>query len=149
MPTYCYECESCDARQQHTLSISSHPEEMPCGCGGRAAQLYNWQGDSFVKGRDRPFKLDERCAVIDWNKGNTPEKQEARYAKIVQETGTLARVNDKAAIKGGIRHIARVPREVVRSRNNEFGKDYLDPSQQSTSDIKDKLKADGLLFQRR
>jgi len=148
VPTYAYECPDCDGRQQHELSIASHPETMPCACGGTAAQLFNWQGQCIVKGRERPWKLDETCLPIGWDKGNTGAKQEARYKKIVDSTAKRAREVDKKAIRGGIRHIARVPREVARLRSNQFGKDYLDPASQSVSELKSKLKSDGLLFQK-
>lgn len=122
---------------------------MPCGCGGTAVKIINWRGDCVVKGTERPWKLDERCAPIGWNHGNTSEAQERRYTKIVEETKKLAVANDRKAIKGGVRQIAKVPREVLRLRQNQYGKDYLDPASQSADEIKSKLRSDGLLFHRR
>lgn len=147
MPTYTYECECCSEQQDHWLSIASQPETMECRCGGQARKIINWRGDSTVKGNQKDFKLSATDVPIGWERGNTdPVKQEARYRKIIESERSRAVANDKAAIKNGLRKIASVPRELMRTRSNQFGKDYLDPSSQSTTEIKQKLKEDGLLF---
>ena len=147
MPTYCYECPDCEGRQSHRLSISSHPEEVPCGCGGTASQLYNWQGETIVRGKERPIQLSATDVPIGWENGNTdPQKQHERYAKLIGDTRNLAIANDKSAIKGGIRQIAKVPRELHRLRSKQYGKEYYDPSKQSADELKQKLRSDGLLF---
>lgn len=148
MPTYCYECPDCDGQQEHFLSITSHPEVMACSCGGTAAMLFNWQGDCFAKGNERQIKLDPTCVPIGWDRGNTGAQQEERYRRIVNDTAKRARSVDKQAIKGGIRHIARMPRELQRLRQSQYGKAYLDPSQQSADELKSKLRSDGVLFHR-
>jgi putative FmdB family regulatory protein len=146
MPTYTYECDTCGCVYEHRRSILEHEPTVACGCGSEARQVFNWQGETVVKGNMPAYKLDHTCMPIGWERGNTGEQQEQRYSRMVNDTRKRARAVDKQAIKGGIRHIAKVPREIVRMRSNQFGKDYLDPSEQSTSEIKAKLRADGMLF---
>jgi len=147
MPTYTYECGGCGAVYERRTSMQDHSPTVACGCGTLAEQVFNWQGDSFSKGNMLDYKLDASCVPIGWERGNTDvDQQQQRYSTMVQETRKRARKNDKQAIKGGIRHIAKVPREIVRMRSNQFGKDYLDPSAQSVTELKSKLKADGMLF---
>lgn len=147
MPTYSYVCDNCGGHQEHFLALSQHKTTQPCGCGAVARQEINWQGESFVRGGERPFKLDPLCVPVGWQHGNTDcEKQEERYRQIIGEARKNARANDKRAIKGGVRLIAKVPREVDRMRKNQYGKDYYDPSTQSTGQLKEKFKADGLLI---
>lgn len=147
MPTYTYACEACGVEQEHHTPISAHTATVPCGCGSLAAQVYNWQGETIVKGQQYAFKKDAACLPVGWEHGNLdPDRQEQRYAKLIRETKKRARQVDKQACKGGIRHIASIPRELVRMRSNQFGKDYFDPSEQSTKELKDKLKRDDLLF---
>ena len=147
MPTYTYECAACNKRHELITSISARKAEVPCECGGTADRVFDWQGHSFTKGVERPWKLDATSLPIGWLDGNTGAKQEKRYRKIVEEKRKLARRNDRKAIQQGIRHIASVPREVLRERNKQYGKDYLDPTIQTTSELKIKLKSDGLLLQ--
>lgn len=120
---------------------------MPCACGAKAERVYDFSRVQVcVLGNQRDFKLDATCVPIGWDKGNTAEKQEARYRKLIAENKKKALAVDKQAIKGGIRHIATVPREFHRMRSNQYGKKYFDPASQSTTEIKQKLKSDGLLF---
>lgn len=121
---------------------------MPCPCGGTAARVIDWGGHCIVRGVERPFKLDATSAPIGWERGNTAEAQEARYSRLIEKRRKAARANDKQAIKGGIRSIASVPRELVRERSKQYGKDYFDPTAQSAGELKEKLKSDGLLFHR-
>lgn len=117
-----------------------------CACGGMAERSFTACPEVLVLGAARDWKIDHRSVPIGWERGNTGREQEARYAAHIEATRKLARANDKKAIRGGIRHIATVPREAVRARNNQFGKDYLDPTQQSTTELKRKLRSDGFLF---
>lgn len=147
MPTYVYQCSCCGERQEHFLPMSQRTDSVPCDCGKEAERIFDCSNVSVCnKGAMRDFKLDATSVPIGWERGNTAEKQEARYRKIVGEARNTARAVDKQAIKGGIRHIAKVPREFHRMRSNQFGKAYLDPATQSTAELKDKLKSDGLLF---
>lgn len=148
MPTYCYRCPECGAEQEHRQSILlPSPDTQSCECGGSAERLFSSTVQVICKGAERDMKLDSSCVPIGWEKGNTDAaRQEQRYSKLIQETRTRARAVDKQAIKGGIRHIASVPRELHRMRSNQFGKDYLDPASQSKGELKAKLKSDGLLF---
>lgn len=150
MPRHDYRCDECGAEVEIVHPISSPPPEaIDCStCLGRAARVFDFSNVQVcVRGVQRDFKLDASHVPVGWERGNTDaQQQEARYTKIVAETGARARAVDKQAIKGGIRHIATVPRELHRARTNQFGKDYLDPGSQSTSELKEKLKADGLLF---
>ena len=126
--------------------MAEHVAVLPCECGGIARQVF---GDVqvFVKCNQRPFKLDATCVPIGWERGNTdPQKQQARYERRINGYKKLAQQNDKQAIKGGIRHIGSVPRELVRMRRNQYGPDYLDPSVNSPTEIKEQLKSDGLYF---
>lgn len=150
MPTYTYKCSSCEEEQEHWLTMSQRTDTKPCVCGGVASQVFNWGGDSCVLGNERPFKLDKFCVPIGWERGNTDcDAQEARYAKIIGNHRKLAVKNDKAAIKGGIRHRGSVPRELMRMRQRQYGKSYLDPTQNSPKEIESQLASDGLLFQKR
>lgn len=146
MPTYAYKCEACGSEQEHMTSMSNRKDEMPCGCGGVAQHFINWDGASYVKGNQRDFKLDAVSVPIGWEKGVTGAEQQARYDQHIRATKKLAQQNDKQAIKGGIRHIASVPLELMRSRQNQYGKDYLNPCANSAAEIKDQLKSDGLYF---
>lgn len=147
MPRYEYECAACGERQEFITSMSNHRAQVTCDCGGTATQLYETCPEVCVKGGERPFKLDASCVPIGWQHGNTDASvQERRYADLIKSTKADAVKNDKAAIKGGIRHIAKLPRELVRMRQNQYGKDYLDPAQNTVTEIKEKLKSDGLLF---
>jgi putative FmdB family regulatory protein len=145
LPTYAYQCESCGTRHEKVVAMSQHSEVSTCACGEQAQQVCNWQGDVIVKGNCRPFKLDGTCVPIGWEHGNTDvDKQQARYSKLIAEKKKLARHNDKQAIKGGIRHIASVPRELYRMRRNQYGKDYLNPAALSEKELVAQLKSDGL-----
>jgi len=147
MPTYDYECPKCGGRQEVILSISDHQETLPCECGGIAERVFLTAPVVLVKGNQPDFKLDWTDMPIGWEHGNTDcVAQERRYAKIINETKKLAIENDREAIKGGIRHIARIPKELDRARSKQFGNDYFEPSMQSKDDLKAKLKADGMLF---
>ena len=147
MPRYDYQCAACGERQEQFFRMADHRPTVECECGGQAAQVFETLPEVCVKGNQREFKLDNMCAPVGWEHGNTDsEKQERRYKALIESTRAEAKKNDKAAIKGGIRHIAKVPRELARMRGNQFGKDYLDPSKQSATEIKSKLKSDGLLF---
>lgn len=145
MPTYVYACEACGVRHEKIVAMSQHSPVSTCACGHEASQTFDeWTGEVLVKGNQRPFKLDGTCVPIGWERGNTAEKQDARYRRLVAEKKKLARQNDKQAIKGGIRHIASVPRELYRMRRNQYGKDYLNPSALSESELVSQLKSDGL-----
>jgi putative FmdB family regulatory protein len=147
MPTYTYECEGCGAVHERRTSMSDHSPTIACGCGELASQVWNWQGESFVKGRERPFKLDGTCVPIGWEKGNTDcEKQEARYRTMIAAERKAAKSNRKQATKQGIRKIGSVPRELMRMRQNQYGKEYLSPSDQGAGEVKSQLKSEGLLF---
>lgn len=147
MPTYTYECPSCEGRQEHWLGIASHPDAMPCKCGGTAEQVMNWDGGTIVRGRTRDFKLDAMSVPVNWEYGNTDvAAQHRRYEKHIGEKRKLAIQNEKAAIKGGFRQIACIPRELDRMRSNQFGKDHFSTTTQSIGKLKEKLKADDLLF---
>lgn len=148
MPTYCYRCDRCGEEQEawHTITTPA-PDTLGCSCGKKAKRVFSADVEVLVKGRERPMKLDHTCVPIGWERGNTSAaKQEARYSREIQETRNRAHAVDKQAIKNGIRHIAKVPRELHRMRTNQYGKDYYDPSQQSVGELKAKLKSDGLLF---
>jgi putative FmdB family regulatory protein len=147
MPRYGYQCPSCDAAFDVTCSWSDYRPEQACECGGLASRVFDTTFEVCVKGNQLPFKLDATCVPVGWEKGNTDaDAVERAHAKMVASYKKRAKEVDKQAIKGGIRHIARVPRELARMRNKQFGKDYLDPSAQSAKELKDKLKADGQLF---
>jgi len=152
VPRYDYRCGECGAEVEIQQSISTPPPEfVDCAeCAARAARVFDFSKVQVcVRGVQRDFKLDASHVPVGWEHGNTDaKKQERRYTKIVEETGARARAVDKQAIKGGIRHIATVPRELHRARSNQFGKDYFDPASQSVGELKEKLKADGLLFHR-
>lgn len=139
---YGFRCGDCDHEQELSCSWSARPSVLPCPeCGGTAEPVISGGGEVMVLGNQRPWRLDHTCVPIGWEKGNTdPDKQEARYRTLINETRKLAIQNDKAAIKGGIRHVASVPREVHRMRTGQYGKDYYE------TDTKRKLKEDGLLF---
>lgn len=129
------------------MSIVSKPDTVPCECGGVAERIINWDGNTIVKGSERPYKLDWTSVPVNWEHGNVdPNAQQRRYERHIAEKRKLAVQNDKKAIKGGIRQIASIPRELWRMRTNQYGKDYFSASTQSTAELKTKLKADGLLF---
>jgi len=137
---YDYLCHSCGAETEVVRSIKDAPAPVSCSCGAEMRQQF-CDIEVIVKGGERPFKLDPLCVPVGWEHGNTdPEKQERRYKRIIERDRKAARANDKAAIKGGIRKIATVPRELHRMRTNQYGKDYYE------TDTKQKLKSDGLLF---
>ena len=147
MPRYGYECSSCHAAFEVTCSWSDYRPEQACECGGVAQRVFDADVQVCVKGNALPFHLDATDVPVGWQHGNTDaEKQERRHSKMVAQFKKRAKEVDKQAIKGGIRHIARVPRELQRMRTKQFGKDYFDPSAQTTTELKDKLKADGQLF---
>jgi hypothetical protein len=129
---------------ERRTSMKDHSPTVQCGCGTLASQVFNWQGESFVKGNERPFKLDASCVPIGWEHGNTGPRQQERYSKLIAEKKKQARRVDKQAIKGGIRHIASVPRELYRARRNQYGMDYLNPAATTEKELVDQLKADGL-----
>jgi len=144
MPTYTYECDGCGAMYERHTSMKDHSPTVQCGCGTLASQVFNWQGESFVKGNERPFKLDGTCVPIGWERGNTGPAQQRRYEKLIAATKKAARKNDKQAIKGGIRLDAKVPRELLRARQNQYGKDYLNPCVLSGKELTEQLKSEGL-----
>lgn len=139
---YDFQCAVCGAVEEHRFRMADKPDHVACAtCGGRAESIFNAEIQVIVRGGERPFKLDATCLPIGWDKGNTDaEAQERRYAKIINTERKRAVENDKNAIRGGIRKIATVPRELHRMRTQQYGKDYYQ------SDTKAKLKADGLLF---
>jgi len=145
MPTYVYCCETCGTRHEKIVAMSQHSAVSTCVCGCKAAQTFDeWSGEVLVKGNCRPFKLDGTCVPIGWERGNTAEAQDARYRKHIAEKKKLARQNDKQAIKGGIRHIGSVPRELLRMRRNQYGNDYLNPCSLSEGELVSQLKSDDL-----
>ena len=146
MPTYVYCCETCGTRHDKIVAMSQHSPVSTCVCGCKARQTFDeWSGEVLVKGNQRPFKLDGTCVPVGWEHGNTDvQKQDERYRKLIAEKKQLARKNDKQAIKGGIRHIASVPRELYRMRRNQYGKDYLNPAALSEKELVSQLKSDGL-----
>lgn len=146
MPTYTYRCEACGEGQEQFLPFSAYKPEVPCSCGELARRTYEDCPEVLVKGNQRAIKLDATDVPIGWQSGNRdPEVQEKRYERLINAKRKLAIENDKAAIKGGIRQIASVPRELDRLRRKQFGKDYWDTTN-GKDDIKAKLKADGMLF---
>lgn len=147
MTTYAYVCPECGMRQEKILPISQHVSTQPCPCGAVAEQTFDACPAVLVKGNCYDFKLDVTDMPLGWDLGNTDcVAQERAYAKDIEETRKLAVANDKAAIKNGIRHIARVPRELLRTRRKQFGKDYMSATDNSPKELKQQLKADGLLF---
>lgn len=140
---YDYECSDCEHQFVVTCSWSDHQPTQVCPeCGGPAPQFFGYSNPQVcVKGNTKDFKLDATCVPLGWDKGNTDvDAQERAYAKKINEERKLAQANDKAAIKNGIRKIGSVPRELVRARQKQFGKDYWQ------SDIKAKLKEEGLYY---
>lgn len=147
MPTYTYCCERCGEVQEHFVPMSQRQASMACSCGAQAPQQINWEGEACAKGNRRPYELNAQCVPLGWEKGNVDcEAQEQAYSRIINNSKRLALQNDKKAIKGGIRMIGRVPRELMRMRQNQYGKDYLDASANSTTEVKAQLKSEGLLF---
>jgi len=143
MPRYDYQCDTCEAIEEHSFSMADKPESLSCSdkeCGGRSTSLIGRGTQFIVRGNERPMNLDATCLPIGFEKGNTGPEQQARYSKIINEKRKLAKLNDKEAIKGGIRHIGSVPRELDRLRKRQYGKDYY---QENT---KQRLAEDGLLF---
>lgn len=139
---YDFQCADCGATEEHRFRMADKPDHTRCSsCGGRAESIISADIEVLVHGNQRPFKLSETCLPVGWEKGNTDaDGQEAAYAEIINRERKLACETDKKAIKNGIRKIATVPRELHRMRTNQYGKDYYG------SDVKSKLKADGLLF---
>lgn len=145
MPTYTYRCEACGEGQEKFLPFSAYTPSVLCSCGKVACRTYEDCPEVLVKGNQRRIKLDATDVPIGWERGNRdPEAQERRYARHINAKKKLAIANDKAAIKGGIRQIASVPRELDRLRRKQFGKDYWDTT--NKDDIKAKLKSDEMLF---
>lgn len=137
------------------IPASKRKDTHPCECGGVAEQLlFDDEKDEservpglIIRGNQRPMKVSAIDFPVGWEKGNTnAERQEARYAEAIETTRRRAREVDKDAIKGGIRHIASIPRELHRLRSRQYGKGYFDPGSQSTAELKAKLKADRLYF---
>ena len=119
--------------------MAEKPDTLPCACGGVSTSLIA-ECEFILK--DSPFamKPDQFDLPIGWEKGNVdPDKQEARYGRMIDADRKRSRAYDKKAIKNGIRKIASVPRELYRLRQRKFGKDYWQ------DDTKNKLKRDGLL----
>lgn len=139
---YDFQCESCGAVEEHVFSMAQKPDHLQCKCGGQASSLISANIEFFAMGNQLDFKLDNwNNRPIGWENGNTDAAaQERTYARIVKNTKAAALANDKQAIKGGLRMIARQPREHFRARTHQFGKDFYQ------DDVKKKLKADGLLF---
>jgi putative FmdB family regulatory protein len=79
MPTYNYECNSCDYSQEEFLSIDKRkdPESVPCPkCGGKVAQvLTGFQNviDPYRLGRHKPNQdfVDRLKQVKKNNPGST------------------------------------------------------------------------------
>lgn len=143
---YEYQCDRCGHRQERILSMTEHVAVVLCECGNVARQCFDHDITVLVKGGSRDFKLDNVSVPIGWERGVTGAEQQARYDRTIRATKKLAQQNDKQAIKGGIRHIGSVPLELMRSRQNQYGKDYLDPCANSADEIKSQLKSDGLYF---
>lgn len=138
---YDFQCAECGAIEEHQFRMADKPDHVACKCGGRAESLINANIEAIVKGRERPFMLNETSRPVGWERGNTDcVAQENYYSQLVQSERKAAAAADKRAIKNGIRKIATVPREFHRMRTQQFGKDYY------RDDTKAKLKADGLLF---
>lgn len=147
MPRYGFECSRCQTAFDVTCSWEDYRPEQVCECGGQASRVFDTSFEVCVKGNTPKFELDGTCLPVGWEKGNTDAgAAEAAHGRKVRGLKKKAKEVDKKAIKGGIRHIASVPRELYRMRSKQFGKDYFDPSQQSKDDIKDKLKRDEQLF---
>lgn len=143
---YDYQCGTCGQVTERVCSMKEHAEvpDWKCPCGAEAFQLFNGNVEIIARGHQKSFDVDNlRNRPIGWERGNTAAAQVRRYDRIRNEAQKLAQANDKQAIKGGIRLIAKVPREKQRARQNQFGKDYWDPSRQSASELKQKLKDDG------
>jgi len=144
---YGYKCDACGTERDVFRSMSEAPQPVSCECGEAMHQTFNANVECCVKGGERAFKLDHTCMPVGWEHGNTDcDKQEKRYKRMIESEKARAIKNDRQAIKGGIRKIASVPRELHRMRSNQFGKEYLDPTKQSPGELKEKLKSDGLLF---
>jgi len=139
---YDFQCESCGAIEEHVFSMAGKPDHLQCKCGGLASSLFSADVQVVALGNQKDFKLDGwNNRPLGWERGNTDAAaQERAYSRIVKNTRTAALANDRQAIKGGMRMIARQPREHNRARLHQFGKDYY------RDDIKKKLKEDGLLF---
>jgi putative FmdB family regulatory protein len=143
---YGYKCDACGSERDVFRSMSEAPQPVACECSATMHQTFNANVECCVKGGERPFSLGATSMPIGWDKGNTGDAQERRYKQLIDSTRKEALKNDRQAIKGGIRHIAKVPREFHRMRTQQYGKAYLDPAEQSADSIKEKLKSDGLLF---
>jgi len=142
---YGYLCDACGSEPEVSCPMGQAPAEVACPCGAQAHQTFNANVQCIIRGNQRMFDVDNlNNRPIGWEWGNTAEAQNRRYSKITADAKKAARKVDKQAIKGGIRLIAKVPRELHRARSNQFGKDYFDPSKQSGAEMKQKLKEDGL-----
>lgn len=141
MPRYDYQCEDCGDVREHFFLMSEKPAEIECECGGVCSSIISGFVEVMVTGSTRPFKLDATCMPVGWEKGNVDNvAQEREYQRVIGNHKKLARRHDKQAIKGGIRHIGSVPRELHRMRQNQYGKDYWQ------QDTKKRLAEDDLLF---
>jgi putative FmdB family regulatory protein len=148
MPTYAYRCGACGRSMESVHGMAEHKSEMACACGSVATQTYDHMPEFLLKGMPRDFKLDATCVPIGWEHGNTDIKvQQDRYSRKIEGHRKLARQNQSKAIRGGIQHIGSVPRELMRMRQNQYGKDYLNPSATSETELKDQLRSEGLLFE--
>lgn len=144
---YGYQCDSCGAEREVHRSMKDAPSPVACECGSQMRQQFNADVECCVKGGERPYHVDATSVPVGWEHGNTDaEAQQRRYKKIVETERALAKKNERRAARSGIRKIASVPREFQRMRTKQYGKEYLDPSRQTVSELKEKLKSDGLLF---
>jgi len=127
--------------------MASHTPVLTCGCGGIAPQTYDAMPEFMVLGNRRPMKVDSLCVPLHWEKGNTDcDAQERRYHRKIASEKKLAKKNSKAAIRQGIQKIGCVPRELLRLRQKQYGKEYLNPEMTSEAELKSQLRSDGLLL---
>lgn len=141
MPRYDYQCDDCGEVREFVFRMAEKPDTVACSCGGSCSSVISDRIEVLICGNEKKYALDALSVPVGWERGNTDaEAQERRYAKIINESRKQAKAVEKQAAKRGMRLIARQPREHYRMRTKQFGKDYYQ------SDVKRKLKEDGLLF---
>lgn len=117
MPTYVYECPSCQSRQEVASRYEDKPAALACSCGGLAPSIITGGADVVVKGR--PFEYDKSRNIPNMGRFVRSDQQQDRLYQTRwnnARNAELARRRSKSKKSDEAwQHVGRVPLEAHES----------------------------------
>lgn len=117
MPTYVFECPSCQSRQERAFRFADKPAAVACDCGGLAPSIITGGAEIVVKGR--PFQYDRSRNIPNMGRFVRSDAQQDRLYQGRWNTARNAaqekRRSKSRKSDAQWEHVAKVPLEAHES----------------------------------